>query len=114
MKLPRRVLGWTMQSSLSLRVQRKDGTILQVMIVPIEGTTMCGVLAIETTAASLPKPDVQAVLDHHAHQDLGKVEGIVAAMELAEKYVTTWKKMRMEHPECSCDDIETASRGLVP
>jgi molybdopterin-guanine dinucleotide biosynthesis protein A len=107
----KRLMGWTTQSAVVLSVTHKDRA-LQIMCVQIGGTTQWSVVALEAKKVddgAIPKDVIDGVLDQHRHENLGPVEGLLAAMEVAEAYAARWQRKKVTsgtHEACECTDID--------
>ncbi len=92
------IIGWMRQW------QRGDRMLsLSVAPVPMSRGGEYVVMALEYPADVEPAQ----VLDHHAHELLGKRKSETAAKRLAERYAEKWQGMRIlkEAARCDCEEI---------
>lgn len=94
-------MNWSITAQATLTVSRKDGMRLQIVASNETGTTSWAVIALQGPEEA----NIDAVLDNHAHEYLGKAEGLHEAMVVAESYAARWQKKRPAIDDCDCKPI---------
>jgi hypothetical protein len=103
------IMGWTVMSQLHLTVASGNRR-LAVVLAPIPGSTTWLVSAVESSSTAKTLSDV---FDEHAHQDLGKVEGMRKGIEVAETFAQQWQRGHQSplgrglgSKACPCPEIQ--------
>ena len=93
-------LNWKIVTMRVALFEHDDGRALSVSA--IEADSAWFAVALEQGAGV----GVAAVLNNHAHADLGNFESLEDLGEAVEQYRTSWQATTAPAPPCACADIE--------
>lgn len=103
-------ISWSSLAAFVGMVDREDGRRLAVNVQPVLGEW--GVLAVEiATDAVTPN----AILDNHAHKEVGHYDSVKEAMFAAESFAQSWYKghKAAQMSECGCEEIHEGPTVLT-
>jgi hypothetical protein len=103
--MPRRSEVWVSYQVNALVTKRRDGRVLMVMVQRgPEAPESWLVVALESRAADSTASAVDAVLEDHAHENVGTFPDEDEARGAASRYAARWRRRRAPR-RCGCGEV---------